>query len=542
MTQIDMEEIINSSPIIVFLWKAEKDWPVEYVTDNILQFGYMPDDFTSGRIPYANIIHPDDLERVHAEFDKYLEEKVHKDFTLDYRILTKFGDVRWINERTLIQRDEDGTISHYEGIILDITEPKRSEQKIHLNESRLEALLQLNHMIHTSRKQIIDFTREKAVELTDSNIGYIGFVNEDETILTIDSWSKNAMKICAVDNRRFEYSLETTGIWGEIVRQRQPIIINDYLNCNLPTKVFPKDHVALNRFLSIPVFDKDKIVAFVAVGNKKQNYDYSDVRQLTLLMQGMWKTLKNRKVEKNLIQAKIEAEAASRAKSEFLATMSHELRTPLNSIFGFSQMLHDQISGELNENQMEYVSNVLVSSKHLMELINDILNLSKVEAGKMKLVPESFKVFEIIYETLGLMQPAANIKHINIETKIENDDLELYADKKMIKDIMYNLLSNAIKFTPENGEVCVKTSSINGKLQVSVSDNGIGISKDEQQEIFKPFTQVDSFLTRKFEGTGLGLAIMKRYVEMHGGNVLVESDLGKGSTFTFTIPMGYKVE
>ncbi|WP_292470517.1 PAS domain S-box protein [Methanolobus sp.] len=244
-----------------------------------------------------------------------------------------------------------------------------------------------------------------------------------------------------------------------------------------------------------------------------------------------------KKYEDALLHAKLAAETANRAKSDFLANMSHELRTPLNSIFGFSQMLNDKIPGELNEKQSRYLSNVLNSSEHLIELINDILDLSKIEAGKMELEYKHFRITDLIDETVISMQPVAEKKYIDIKTDIQTGGIEMHADRKKVKDILYNLLSNAIKFTPENGKIIVRTECIANKLQVSISDNGIGISKDDQQEIFKPFKQADSFLTRKFEGTGLGLAIVKRYVEMHGGKIHVQSKVGKGSTFTFEMPV-----
>ncbi len=297
MTQIDMEEIINSSPIIVFLWKAEKDWPVEYVTDNILLFGYMPEDFTSGRIPYADIIHPDDLERVRAEFDKYLEEKVHKGFTLDYRILTKFGDMRWVSERTLIQRDEDGKISHYEGIILDITERKKAEEALELNVSRLEALLQLSQMTGAPLQEITDFALEEGIRLTRSKLGYLAFLSADEKILIMHSWSRIAMKVCKIRDKPIEYPLESTGLWGEAVRQRKPIVTNDYSTSSPLKKGYPEEHVEIKSHMNVPIFDGNRIVAVAGVGNKEEDYDESDVRQLTLLMQGMWTHIKRKWVE-----------------------------------------------------------------------------------------------------------------------------------------------------------------------------------------------------------------------------------------------------
>ena len=297
MTQIDMEEIINSSPIIVFLWKAEKGWPVEYVTNNILQFGYMPSDFTSGSIPYANMIHPDDLKFVQSEFDRYCKEKIHKGFTLTYRILTKYGDVRWVNERTLIERDKEGNVTYYQGIILDVTEQKKTEEELKLNISRLEALLQLGQMTGAPLQDITDFALEEGIRLTGSKVGYLAFLSADENVLIMHSWSRIAMKVCKIRDKPIEYPLENTGLWGEAVRQRKPIITNDYFASDPLKKGYPEGHVEIRSHMNIPVFDGDKIVAVAGVGNKEEDYDESDIRQLTLLMQGMWTHIKQKWVE-----------------------------------------------------------------------------------------------------------------------------------------------------------------------------------------------------------------------------------------------------
>ena len=166
----DLEFVINSSPVVVFLWKAGPDWPVEFVSDNIIQFGYNPEDLLSGRINYGDIIHPDDREYVRSIFQSKPGE-VDAGFTVDYRILTKFGDTRWVNERTLIQRDENGKATHLQGIILDITERKEAEEALRLDEARLEAILKLNKMAGASLQEITDFAREEAVRLTESKLG-----------------------------------------------------------------------------------------------------------------------------------------------------------------------------------------------------------------------------------------------------------------------------------------------------------------------------------------------------------------------------------
>lgn len=243
---------------------------------------------------------------------------------------------------------------------------------------------------------------------------------------------------------------------------------------------------------------------------------------------------KNRELDRALIRA----EDATRAKSEFLAKMSHELRTPLNSVIGFSDILLSESFGKLNEKQTRYVKNVNVSGKYLLDLINNILDLSKIEARKMELQLEFFAVPELISQIVESVSLLTAEKNIDLEIMISKKVSLLYADKSKFKQILYNLISNAIKFTSPNGKICLIANIINDNLSVSVIDNGIGISLDDQKLLFEPFHQVyHSFLSREYKGTGLGLAIAKRFANMHEGNITVQSEIGKGSTFTFTLPM-----
>jgi PAS domain S-box-containing protein len=243
-----------------------------------------------------------------------------------------------------------------------------------------------------------------------------------------------------------------------------------------------------------------------------------------------------KKTEEAIIRSKLEAEEANRTKSEFLATMSHELRTPLNAIIGYSQMLGENSFGGLNPKQEKFTRHIHTSGKHLLELINDILDLSKVEAGKMDLHLETFEVKKVLKNVSTIITPLAGKKNIEVDFLIDQD-IKVYADKVRYKQILYNLLSNAVKFTPSNGHVSVKITNNGNFLTTSVIDNGIGISPEDQKKLFNPFYQVDSSTARKYQGTGLGLSIVKKMVELHGGTIEVESEPVKGSTFTYTIPV-----
>ena len=247
-----------------------------------------------------------------------------------------------------------------------------------------------------------------------------------------------------------------------------------------------------------------------------------------------------KQVEEELINAKLAAEAASKSKGEFLATMSHELRTPLNSIIGFSDILLEEMFGSLNEKQKSYINNISIGGKHLLNLINDILDISKVEAGKMELDCESFYLSQAIDEIKTTIEPLAIKKNIILDVKIDPQLGMICADKTRLKQILYNLTSNAIKFTPEKGSVTIEACNFENSFQIKVKDTGIGISQTDMDKLFQPFKQLNLCHNSEQEGTGLGLALVKKFVEMHGGTIWVKSEVGEGSIFIFTIPLNLK--
>jgi signal transduction histidine kinase/putative methionine-R-sulfoxide reductase with GAF domain len=229
-------------------------------------------------------------------------------------------------------------------------------------------------------------------------------------------------------------------------------------------------------------------------------------------------------------------EIANQHKSEFLANMSHELRTPLNAIIGFSEVLLERMFGELNEKQDDYLKDIFSSGKHLLSLINDILDLSKIEAGRMELDVESFDVPSALGNALTLVRERAQRHGIALGLEVAPEVGEMRADERKFKQILLNLLTNAVKFTPDGGKVEVRAGLRDGVLEVAVSDTGIGIAEADQAAVFEEFRQVGRHYTNKQEGTGLGLALTKRFVELHGGTLRLDSALGRGSTFTFALP------
>jgi two-component system, NtrC family, sensor kinase len=230
-------------------------------------------------------------------------------------------------------------------------------------------------------------------------------------------------------------------------------------------------------------------------------------------------------------------EAANRHKSEFLANMSHELRTPLNAIIGFSEVLQEKLFGELNEKQAEYTEDILSSGRHLLSLINEILDLSKVEAGRMELELATFDLPLAIDNARTFVRERAIRHGIAVDVKVDERLGEFVGDERKIKQILLNLLSNAVKFTPEGGRIGINARQSNGAVEISVTDTGIGISSEDQPRIFEEFRQVGSDYEHKSEGTGLGLTLAKKFVELHGGRIWVESQVGTGSKFTFTLPL-----
>ena len=289
--------------------------------------------------------------------------------------------------------------------------------------------------------------------------------------------------------------------------------------------------------LAVPMGGENVTRGIVLFRRSPGNFDDRVVSLLTTLANQSKVVIENARLFQEIEDKGRQLEEANQHKSEFLANMSHELRTPLNAIIGFSEVLQERMFGEVNEKQAEYLQDIVSSGRHLLSLINDILDLSKIEAGRMELEFASFDMPLALQNAMTLVRERADRHGITVSLAVDERLGPFSGDERKIKQILLNLLSNAVKFTPEGGRISVKATPADGSVEISVTDTGIGIAPEDQEAIFEEFRQVGSDYARKREGTGLGLTLTKKFVEMHGGKLWVKSEVGKGSTFTFTLPV-----
>ena len=289
--------------------------------------------------------------------------------------------------------------------------------------------------------------------------------------------------------------------------------------------------------LAVPMVYEGRLIGCLGVTrNQPGNFPDETIELLRTFATQSALAIQNARLFHEIEQKSRELEAASRHKSEFLANMSHELRTPLNAVIGFSEVLSERMFGDLNEKQDEYLKDIHASGQHLLSLINDILDLSKIEAGRMELELSDFELPMTIDNALMLVRERAARRSIELHRTVDERLGQIQADELKIRQVLLNLLSNAIKFTSEGGRIDVRATLSDGMAEVSVSDTGVGIAPEDQEAIFEEFRQVGT-AAKKVEGTGLGLALSRKFIELHGGRIWVHSQVGAGSRFTFTIPV-----
>jgi signal transduction histidine kinase len=330
------------------------------------------------------------------------------------------------------------------------------------------------------------------------------------------------------------------GATGQLAVLREPVQLSDIHIDYLPSLHHARDafvRAGYRALLAVPLLREGHLIGGLTVMRKMPGeFPRETVELLQTFATQSFLAIQNARLFREIEEKSRQLEVASQHKSEFLANMSHELRTPLNAIIGFSEVLSERMFGELNEKQEEYSKDIHASGQHLLSLINDILDLSKIEAGRMELELSDFHLPTALENALTLVRERAGRRSIALHTSIDNRLGEIQGDERKIRQVVLNLLSNAIKFTPEGGRIEVAAVPKDGSVEVSVSDTGVGIAPEDQEKVFEEFRQVGT-AEKKAEGTGLGLTLCRKFIELHGGKIWVKSEPGLGSTFTFTIPV-----
>lgn len=412
---------------------------------------------------------------------------------------------------------------------------------------------------------MFDAALEVILEATQSPIGYLGYMDENGD-LVVPTMTRGIWEKCRMEEKSHLFPRAGWGgIWGESLLRREVTMAQEGL-------AVPEGHVALHCAVCVPVLSQDELIGQIVVANKEAPYSDQDVALLRTVAEAAGPALKfrmeldrshRRLSEQNLELTKLaeelrrrrdQAEIASQAKSRFLASMSHELRTPLNAIIGFSEVLQDDFFGDLNPRQQEYVQHILESGKHLLSLINEVLDLAQVEAEQISLNLGEFLVRDLLAGCLVLIREKAASKGLTLVLEMDEHLGLAEGDQRLLRQAVYNLLSNAVKFSPSGGLVTLRARRVSippgeGRprpraaeegpwLEISVADQGVGLSPEMLEPIFEEFYQVKGGLVGKTPGAGLGLALSRRFAQMHGGLLWAESDgPEQGSRFLLTLPL-----
>ncbi len=484
--------------------------------------GYRAQEFEGNPALLLNIIHPDDRTYFGKHLDEELEtvEVCH----LNFRVITRTGEERWISHYCQPVYGHEKKFLGRRASNRDITVQKKAQENIKINETRRAALLKLYEMQTLPIKEVCDFVLEASQSLTRSEIGFMGFLNEDESQMTIHAWSKSVMAQCEIHEKPIVFSIAEAGVWGEAVRERSPVIINDYGSSFVLKKGLPQGHVDISRFMAVPLFDKDKIVAVVAVGNKSQDYDEQDIKQLQLLIEGMWQIIKRRQTEDELIR---QAEMIE----HFTNSVSHDLKNPAIAIHGLAKILRKKY-GEMSREKLEnFFDQIIKSTEQIVTLSNDInVYISTRESPLHFTTLDLKQIWQTIREEFILRLRKRKISWIEPENSIP----KIRADQNKLLRAYRNLVDNALKYGGSGlSEITLNVETSVTHHILSVQNNGELIPAEEIDSIFEVFNRKASESAPA--GTGLGLAIVMEVAKNHKGKSWVESGADGKTTFFMSI-------
>jgi|GEM_PF-5044351 len=533
--------------------------------------GYDAEEFVEDPSLIIKIVHHEDRAMFEKHFNDILN-RVLSHCTIDYRIICKDGQVRWIGHRCQSVFNQEGRWIGQRGSNVDISERKQREQEIRIEQQRLNSIIRISQLNDFNIKELLDYALDESIALSESKLGYIYYYSEEQEEFTLHSWSKNVMKECTIRNPETTYHLKLTGIWGEVVRQRRPIIVNNFQASNPLKKGYPEGHAFLSKFMTIPVFNKGKIVAVAGVANKETDYTDFDVKQLTLIMTAIWDIAEHRKVEveleeyrlhleelindrtkelerinvrlqKELLKQKETEEKVTTAlirekelnelKSRFVSMISHEYRTPLTGILSSTELIDLYGYKWTEEKRKEHLSKIKRSVEYMTEMLNDVLLINRVDAGRLEFSPENIDLIDFCRNIVNDIKLIARNK-CRILFTANTDKITGSMDRKLLHYILNNLLTNAVNYSNMNDirfELCYDGEY----ARFIIADNGIGIPEEDQPRLFEQFYRGKNAIN--VPGTGLGLSIVKSCVNLHQGHIEFISKVGVGTTFTVSLKL-----
>ena len=541
-----LAHLLTSSRVVIFSLEAKGEYQRTFISENVRDFiGYEPEEVLAEPDFWSTHVHPDDRDRVLARFPTLFDAGY---LTQEYRFRLKDGSYRWVCSDLQLIYDEAGVPLEVVGSWSDINERKDAEEALR----GTAEVVQLLQVITSAANEAVtvegalQIALDRVCAFTGWPVGHAYTVNEEAGgvaestgLWHLDDAERFATFKKVTEDRSWGPS--KAGLVRRVLSYGKPAWIIDVTKDPSFVRAKTAKEIGVRAGFAFPVLAGSEVHAVLEFfSDKPAEPDEAVLELMAQVGTQLGRAMERNRAEEQLRGAKEEAEAATVAKSQFLANMSHELRTPLNAIIGVSEMLQEDASASGQTDTIDPLQRIVRAGRELLYLINDILDLSKIEAGKLDLLLERFEIAKVIDESVATAQPVADRNGNLLNVQYDEDLGSMVADQTRVRQVILNLLSNACKFT-RDGNVRIEATreSMNGLdwLLLSVSDTGIGMTEEQMARLFKEFSQADPSTTRKYGGTGLGLAISRRLCNHMGGDISVESTPGKGSIFSIRLPV-----